>query len=190
MPRLTRIDYPGALHHVMARGIERRAIFRDDADDLAFGEYLGNALTRSGTPCDAWAFLPNHVHLPLVTGKRPLHQVLHLALTWYAGHFNRRHRRVGHLLQNRDTSILCERDAYFPELVRYIHLNPVRARLLETPAELARDPWCGHGVLLDRVLPGALRSGRASGRSGRARGGWAAYAGAGAAASRASRVAA
>ena len=151
MPRLPRIDFPGALHHVMARGIERREIFRDDADRTEFGEIRGRALTTSGTPCYAWAFLPNHVHLLLVTGKRPLHQVLHAALFRYAAYFNRRHRRVGHLFQNRYKSILCERDAYFQELVRYLHLNPVRAGLVETPGALARHPWCGHGARLGRV---------------------------------------
>ena len=96
MPRLARIDFPGALHHVMARGIERREIFRDDEDRLAFGEVLGHALTQSGTPCYAWAFLPNHVHLLLATGKRPLHQVLHRALARYAGYSGSRRRDLAH----------------------------------------------------------------------------------------------
>ncbi len=147
VPRQARIDFPGALHHVMARGIERRQIFADDEDRAAFLERLAFALQRTSTPCYAWSLMPNHFHLLLATGKRPVGRVLHSALFRYASYFNRAHRRSGHLFQNRYKSVLCERDLYFRELVRYIHLNPVRARLVSDMRGLGRYPWSGHAVL-------------------------------------------
>ena len=150
MVRQARLDFPGALHHVMARGIERREIFTDDEDRQTFVALLGDTLGATGTACYAWALMPNHVHLLLTTGKRPLARVLQKVLGRYATAFNRRHRRSGHLFQNRYKSILCERDAYFQELVRYLHLNPVRARLVRTPAGLAASTWTGHAALLGR----------------------------------------
>ena len=120
MPRRSRIDAPDALHHVICRGIERRRIFRDDADRNRFGE------------------------VPLAT-------ILRLLLTAYAGSFNRRYRRHGHLFQNRYTSIPCQEDAYLLSLIRYIHLNPLRAKIVITIGELDRYTYAGHGVLMGKV---------------------------------------
>ncbi|MEK7271020.1 MAG: transposase [Planctomycetota bacterium] len=148
MPRLARIDAPGALHHVIARGMERREIFRDDEDRRWFVERLGNALQEMRMPCYAWALMPNHFHLLLETGNEPVGRVMQSALTGYAVSFNRRHKRSGHLFQNRFKSILCERETYLLELLRYIHLNPYRARIAFSMAELDRYPWSGHAVLV------------------------------------------
>ena len=131
MPRKARIDTPGGLHHIIVRGIERRKIFWDDADRDAFVKRLGQVLIETHTDCFAWALLPNHVHLLLRTGLTPITGVMARLLTGYAVEFNRRHRRHGHLFQNRCKSILCQADPYLLELVRYIHLNPLRARLVE-----------------------------------------------------------
>lgn len=150
MPRQARADYPGALHHVIVRGIERGIIFQDDDDRHGFVKRLGQVLEETATPCFAWALLPNHVHLLLVTGKCPVSQVMQRVLTGYAVQFNRRHHRSGHLFQNRYRSILCDRDDYLLELVRYIHLNPLRAGRVNTREELDRHPWCGHAVILGR----------------------------------------
>jgi len=130
MPRRSRIDAPGALHHIIIiiRGIERKAIFKDDADKDNFLEHLKNILTDSNTSCFAWALIPNHFHLLLRTGRVPISTVMRRLLTGYAMYFNRKHNRVGHLFQNRYKSILCQEDAYMLELVRYIHLNPLRAK--------------------------------------------------------------
>ena len=131
MPRMARIDAPGALHHVIARGIERRKIFQDDKDRDDFLERLKTIITETHTPCYAWALLPNHVHLLLRTGMTPISGVMRRLLTGYAVSYNGRHRRRGHLFQNRYKSILCQEDPYLLELVRYIHLNPMRARLVD-----------------------------------------------------------
>ena len=148
MPRQARIDAPGALHHVIARGLERRPIFSDERDRRDFLERLEKAFRETRTPCYAWALLPNHLHLLLETGDRPVGRVMQSVLTGYALAFNRRHDRAGHLFQNRFKSVLCERETYFLELVRYIHLNPLRAGLARTMAALDRHPWSGHAVIL------------------------------------------
>ena len=101
MPRKARIDAFGALHHIICRGIERCEIFRDDVDQNSFVERLGRVITDTQTPCYAWALIPNHFHLLLKTGNVPITTVMLKLLTGYAVTFNRRHRRVGHLFQNR-----------------------------------------------------------------------------------------
>jgi putative transposase len=148
MPRGPRLDAPGALHHVIARGIERGLIFRDDGDRADFLERLAGLLRCCAAHLYAWALLPNHFHLLLGTGAVPLSSLLRRLLTGHAVSFNRRHRRAGHLFQNRFKSILVEKDAYLLALVRYIHLNPLRAHLVESVDALAHYPWSGHAVLL------------------------------------------
>jgi REP element-mobilizing transposase RayT len=150
MPRKARIDAPGCLHHIIARGIERQKIFRDDKDRDTFVDRLGRVLAMTDTPCFAWALIPNHFHLLLKTGNIPIAGIMQRVLTGYAGDFNRRHRRTGRLFQNRYKSILCQEDAYLMELVRYIHLNPVRARLVEDLAALARYPYSGHSAIMGK----------------------------------------
>jgi REP element-mobilizing transposase RayT len=130
MPRKSRIDAPGALHHIIIRGIERKAIFKDNTDRENFLDRIGMLISETKTGCYAWALMRNHVHLLLRTGLVPIATIMRRALTGYAVSFNRRHQRHGHLFQNRYKSFLCEEDLYFRELVRYIHLNPLRARLL------------------------------------------------------------
>ena len=148
MPRQARLDAPGTLHHVIVRGIEKRKIFEDDQDRKAFISRMG-LLSREGkTAIYAWALMPNHVHILLRSGPQGLSRFIRRLLTGYAVTYNRRHQRYGHLFQNRYKSIICEEDAYFTELVRYIHLNPLRAGLVENLNSLANYPWCGHGVLM------------------------------------------
>jgi REP element-mobilizing transposase RayT len=153
MPRQARLDAPGTLHHVILRGLERGRIVADDQDRVAFVERLGTVATATGTPVYAWALLPNHAHLLLRSGPGGLPQVMRRLLTGYAGAYNRRHRRHGHLFQNRYKSIVCEEDAYFRELVRYLHLNPLRAGLVADLRALDRYPWCGHRWLLAAACP-------------------------------------
>ncbi len=150
MPRRSRLDAAGMLHHVIVRGIERRPVFGSFADRRDLFERCGNLFTESRAACYAWAFLPNHVHLLLSTGTVPLSTVMARLLSGYATKFNRRHQRSGHLFQNRYKSIICQEDRYFKELVRYIHLNPVRAGIVSDIDELARYRWSGHPVLLGR----------------------------------------
>jgi len=112
MPRKARLDALGALHHIIARGIERRKIFRDNRDRDDFLERLGGILRYSQTRCLAWALMPNHFHLLLRTELVPISSVMRRLLTGHAVAFNLRHRRSGHLFQNRYKSILCQEDAY------------------------------------------------------------------------------
>jgi REP-associated tyrosine transposase len=149
MPRKARIDAPGALHHIIVRGIERRKIFYDDNDRDNFLDRLGIILTDTRTPCFAWALIPNHLHLLLRTGVTPIATVMQRLLTGYAVSFNRRHRRHGQLFQNRYKSVLCQEDPYLLELVRYIHLNPLRAGIVPDLRKLDRHPYCGHSILMD-----------------------------------------
>ena len=150
MPRKARIDTTGALHHIMVRGIEGCNIFRNDDDRDNFIGRLGKILSETDTSCYAWALIPNHFHLLLQTGSIPISTVMRRLLTGYALYYNKKHRRSGHLFQNRFKSILCQRDSYFLELVRYIHLNPIRANIVDSLDELDKYKYCGHRVVLGR----------------------------------------
>ena len=138
------------MHHVMVRGIEKQNIFQDKEDRQAFVDRLRSIVLDTGTRVLAWALLDNHVHLLLISGPAGLPTFMRRLLTGYAIGYNRRHQRFGHLFQNRYKSILCELDTYLLELVRYIHLNPLRAEVVKDLEELEMVPWCGHGVLTGR----------------------------------------
>jgi putative transposase len=150
MPRTARLDAPGVLHHVMIRGIERRNIFYDDNDRDDFIERLDALCPATQTTCYAWSFLSNHAHFLFRTGTSPLSQLMRRLLTGYVVNFNRRHKRHGQLFQNRFKSIICQEDAYLLELVRYIHLNPVRAGVVTTLADLQSHKYSGHSALMDK----------------------------------------
>jgi putative transposase len=109
---------------------------------------LGTVLTETDTPCYAWALIPNHAHLLLKTGRAPISTVMRRLLTGHAAYFNRRHRRHGKLFQSRYKSILCQEDAYLLELVRYIHLNPLRAKCVSSLKSLEKWSYSGHSSLL------------------------------------------
>jgi len=148
MPRQARIDAPGALHHIIIRGIERKRIFQNDLDRDDFLSRMGNILPESKTGCYAWALLPNHAHILLRTGLVSIATIMRRLLTGYAIKYNHRHHRHGQLFQNRYKSILCQEDPYLLELVRYIHLNPLRAKLVKDLRELERYPYSGHRILM------------------------------------------
>jgi REP element-mobilizing transposase RayT len=155
MPRAPRIDIPNLLQHVIVRGIEKRDIFTSDDDRHDFVRRFSSLLEATGTHCLAWALMSNHFHLLLRTTDIPLARFMSRLLTGYAVSFNLRHHRTGHLFQNRYKSIVCEEEEYLLELVRYIHLNPLRAGLVATLDELDTYPWCGHSVLMKKnELPG------------------------------------
>jgi REP element-mobilizing transposase RayT/biotin operon repressor len=151
MPRQARLDTPGALHHIIVRGIERHNIFADDRDRYDFIDRLGTIVAETHTGCYAWALIPNHFHLLLRTGSVPIATVMRRLLTGHATRYNRRHRRHGHLFQNRYKSILCQEDNYFLELVRYIHLNPLRAKRVPDMDGLGKYPFSGHSVVMGKV---------------------------------------
>ncbi len=148
MPRGPRLDVPGSLHHVMVRGIERRDIFIGDEDREDLLRRLATLVPATGSCVYAWSLLPNHFHLLLRSGKAGLSAFMRRLQTGYAVAFNRRHRRAGHLFQNRYKSVLVEEEPYFLELVRYIHLNPVRAGMIKALRGLDAYPWSGHAAIL------------------------------------------
>jgi len=150
MPRIARLDTPGLLHHVMIRGIERRKIFKDDKDREDFIERLSALIPETKTQCYAWSFLPNHAHFLFKSGPRGIAFLMRRLLTGYAVSYNRRHKRHGQLFQNRYKSIICQEDVYFQELVRYIHLNPLRAKIVDDMKELDHYDYCGHSALIGK----------------------------------------
>lgn len=151
MPRQARLDTPGTLHHVIIRGIEKRRIVDDDQDRKNLIERLGLVALHTQTKILAWSLLKNHAHVLLKSGPRGLSHFMRRFLTGYAITYNFRHHRHGHLFQNRYKSIVCDEDTYFKELVRYIHLNPLRANLVKDLGHLDRYPWCGHAVLVGKI---------------------------------------
>ncbi|MCL4499911.1 MAG: transposase [Chloroflexi bacterium] len=151
MPRKPRLDCPGLLYHVIARGIERRKIFIGKKDYALFLSRLGEILLATETPLYAFALMPNHVHLLIRRGGMPIGIVMQRLLTGYAVHFNRDYNRTGHLFQNRYKGVICQDDAYLLELVRYIHLNPIRAGLVDSLDHLEGYPYCGHQALVGRA---------------------------------------
>ena len=151
MPRQPRLDAPGALHHVMGRGIERTNIFRIDRDRDDFLNRLANQCMDGNLIVYAWCLLSNHFHLLVRTGREPISRSMKKLLTGYVVNFNLRHKRTGHLFQNRYKSIICEEDPYLLELTRYIHLNPVRAGMVGGVEELNNYRWAGHCVIVGRV---------------------------------------
>jgi len=151
MPRQPRLDAPGALHHVMGRGIERTNIFRIDRDRDDFLNRLGNQCMDGNLIVYAWCLLSNHFHILVRTGRQPISRSMKKLLTGYVVNFNLRHKRTGHLFQNRYKSIICEDDPYLLELTRYIHLNPVRAGMVGGVEELKDYRWAGHSVIMGRV---------------------------------------
>lgn len=151
MPRGARLDAPGTLHHVIVRGIEKRRIVNDVADRKNFVKRLGELSAETKTSIYAWALMTNHAHMLVRSSEIGLCTFMRRLLTGYAISYNRRHRRWGHLFQNRYKSIVCDEDAYFTELVRYIHLNPLRAKLVKSLTQLDRYRWSGHGVIMGKI---------------------------------------
>ncbi len=132
----------------MGRGLERRRVFATSADKQDFVDRLEAGLSETGTQCLAWAMMNNHYHLLLRAGTTPLADLMRKLLGGYATTYNLRHGRVGYVFQNRYKSILCDEDAYLLELVRYIHLNPIRAKIVESLPALDRYIWTGHATLM------------------------------------------
>ena len=138
MARPIRVEFAGAAYHVTARGNERREIFRDDTDRLRFLQTVGEACDRFGILVHAYCLMPNHYHLLLSTPRANLSRAIGWVQTAYCVRFNRRHGRVGHLVQGRFKAHVIDADAYAKRLVRYVHLNPVRPRDRRRPIPAER----------------------------------------------------
>ena len=156
MPRHPRIHAPGLLYHVMARGNNGQKIFLRERDYRAFLQALGAVRRRYPFYLYAYVLMSNHFHLLLEVIDAPTARIIQSLLTGYVRRFNAVHRRRGHLFQGRYKSIVCDRESYLLELVRYIHLNPVRAGLVKRPGEW---PWSGHGEYLGRESRGLIDPG-------------------------------
>lgn len=135
MARPLRIEIENGLYHVFARGIEKRSIFRTSKDFQKFLEIVESTIHKFKVSIYAYALLHNHYHLLLKTQEANLNTVMHYINTFYAGYFNYKYKRVGHLFQGRYKSILVEIDRYFLELTRYIHLQSVKKGIIKNPVE-------------------------------------------------------
>ena len=145
MARRPRLFAPGLLYHVIVRGNQRRKTFRCEEDYKAYLERLERYRAKYRVRIYAYCLMPNHVHLMLETGSTPLAKFMQGLQQSYTQYFNRRYRKVGHLFQGRYKAIICERDKYLLALVRYIHLNAVRAHLVRRPE---RYLYSGHNSYL------------------------------------------
>ncbi|HUI07002.1 MAG TPA: transposase [Verrucomicrobiae bacterium] len=150
MARPIRVEFAGAVYHVMARGNERRPVFRDDEDRRRFLETLGEMTEQFGVAVHAYCLMANHYHLLVETPRANLSRAMGWLQTTYTVRFNRRHRRSGHLFQGRFKAQVIEVDEYAQWLVEYIHLNPVRPRrkgeriARERAQELDGYAWSSH----------------------------------------------
>lgn len=145
MGRRPRIHFSGALYHVISRGNQRQSIFRDASDYLKFQLFLKEAQERYSFRLYAYVLMPNHVHLLLQVKHYPLSKVMQNLLYRFTRYYNKRHRKIGHLFQGRYRAILCDKESYLLELIRYLHLNPVRAKLVRDPKQYR---WSSHGTYL------------------------------------------
>lgn len=135
MTRPLRIEYPGALYHVTARGNAQQDVFLNDHDRLLFLDVAGNALASYKGICHAYCLMSNHYHLLLETPDGNLSQLMRQINGVYTQRFNGRHGRVGHVFQGRFKAIIVDKDEYLLQLCRYIVLNPVRAKMVHAPGQ-------------------------------------------------------
>jgi REP-associated tyrosine transposase len=156
MPRHARVHAEGLLYHVLARGNDGQKIFLSQSDYQAFIEALRTVRQRYPFSLYAYVLMSNHFHLLLEVHRFPTARILQSLLTGYVRHFNKIHHRRGHLFEGRYKAIVCDRDSYLLELVRYIHLNPVRAAMVKRPSEWQ---WSGHGEYLGKEKRGLIDSG-------------------------------
>lgn len=148
MPRMPRLESPGALYHIMAHSIEGRDLFVDDQDRNEFLSRFEKRLKKCDFQCYGWSLMDNHYHLMIRSSDLPLSKLMRSLNGGYAQYYNKKYKRKGYLFQDRFKSVLCQDQEYAMELIRYIHLNPIRAGLVKTLDQLKNWAWCGHGYLL------------------------------------------
>ena len=160
MARQPRVEYAGALHHVMSRGNDGIAIFRDDDDRELFLDLLAQEIVRSGWILHEYCLMTNHYHLEIETPECTLSTGMHRFLGRYVQRFNKRHERRGHLFQERFKNVLVEEQSYGLELTRYIALNPVRGGIVARPEDYTWSSYraragfaeCPEWLTLDPLL--------------------------------------
>src|SRR5512139_418885 len=146
MARLLRIEFPGALYHVLGWGNEKKGVFLDDEDRHACLKRIQHYKEEIGFNLYAYVLMPSHIHLLIETNQIPLSKIMLQINLTYTQYFNRKYDRLGHVFQGRYKALLCDRDEYLLALVRYIHLNPVRAHLVEG---LRQFRWSSHHEYLN-----------------------------------------
>ena len=156
MARPLRIEFEGAFYHITSRGNEKKAIFRGTEDFARFLAAISRANERYGILVHAYVLMTNHYHLLIETPSPSLTASLHDLNTAYTNYFNRKYNRVGHLFQGRYRCILVEKDAYLLELSRYLHLNPVRAGIVQRPEDYRWSSYRSYVITLP--LPAWLRT--------------------------------
>lgn len=150
MPRPCRIHVPGALYHAVLRGNHQQPIFSGAGDYGRFEDIVARAVDRYGASLIAYCWMTNHVHLAVRIGDAPLGRMLAVVASRYARAKQRTLATTGHLFERRYRARLVDADRYLLALVRYIHLNPVRAQLVADPRDY---PWCSHRVYLGAPCP-------------------------------------
>lgn len=170
MARPLRIEFEGALYHVTARGNERRKVYFTETDYKRFLEYVKQAAKKHGIVLHCYVLMSNHYHLIIETPETNLSKVMHHINSSYTAYINRKRNRAGHLFQGRYKAIAVDKDSYLLELSRYIHLNPVRAGIVERPQDY---PWSSYKTYIsrssDEILTEDLILGMISGDKGKAR---------------------
>ncbi len=170
MARKLRVEYPGALYHVMNRGDRRELIFKDDKDRELFLETLGQACAKTGWQVHAYCLMPNHFHLVVETPQANLVAGMKWFLGTYTGRFNRRHKLFGHLFSGRYKSLVVDGSGtgYLKTVCDYVHLNPVRAKMIRPEQKLAMYRWSSYRCYLmsPRRRDGWLRVDRLLGGHG------------------------
>ncbi|MBI2363699.1 MAG: transposase [Deltaproteobacteria bacterium] len=146
MARRPRLFAPGLLFHIIVRGNQGRKTFVSDADYQAYLERLGRYRRRYGYTIHAYCLMPNHVHLLIESSAQPLAKFMQGLQQSYSQYFNLHHRKTGHVFQGRYKAIVCEKDEYLLQLIRYIHLNAVRAGMVKEPQQYL---YSGHRAYLD-----------------------------------------
>jgi len=169
MARKARVEFDGALYHVLERGDRQEIIFRDDADRRRFLETLGEACERTGWRVHAYVLMSNHYHLMLETPQANLVAGMRWFQTTYTARFNRRHRLSGHLFQGRYKAVVVdpEERGYFVTVSDYIHLNPVRARMISLEERLFDYRWSSYpGYVASKERSAWLEADRVLGELG------------------------
>lgn len=156
MPRKPRLHYSGAVYHIMSRGNNGQNVFLIEEDYKRFIDILADVKKKRPFTLFGYCLMPNHFHLLVETNRDSASVIMQRLLTRYSLYFNWRHKRKGHAFQGRYKSILCEKDSYLKELVRYVHLNPVRAKVSQKPADWK---WSGHRNYIAGSNTGVVETG-------------------------------
>lgn len=147
MARPLRVEYDGALYHITARGNERKPIYREEGDYQKFLDILSELPQRYGVIVHGYVLMGNHYHLLIETPLGNITRVMHYLNSTYTGYFNRKYKRVGHLFQGRYKGFVIEKERYLLSVSRYIHLNPVRARMVKRPEDYR---WSSYSEYIGR----------------------------------------